>query len=149
MQDLSTTSPAPLPPSPQGEGLFGGSRKLLIAVAMLALAIGYFGFTAFQNATVYYLTVGELLSGKAQTGETVRVAGSLVPDSFQREADSTLARFTITDGNGVLNADYSGILPELFFNEQSQIVLEGRYDGNGTFHTLSVVVKCPSKYQAA
>ncbi|MBI2171278.1 MAG: cytochrome c maturation protein CcmE [Chloroflexi bacterium] len=129
-------------------GFFSGSRKLYVAAALLAMAIGYFGFTVFQNATVYYLTVDELLALDTKATETVRVAGKLVPDSFQRDPQGTMARFTLTDGKGVLAAQYDGILPELFFNEQSQIVLEGRYDGSGVFHTSSVVVKCPSKYQA-
>lgn len=135
-----------LPKHPRG--FFSGSRKLYVAAALLALAIGYFGFTAFQNATVYYLSVEELLTREAKATETVRVAGKLAPDSFQRDPQGTMARFSLTDGTRVLAAQYDGILPELFFNEHSQIVLEGRYDGSGVFQTSSVVVKCPSKYQA-
>lgn len=149
-------------------GLLAGRRKLYVAVAMLALAIGYFGFTAFQSATVFYLTVDELLQGQAQPGETVRVSGKLVPGSFQREEKGTTAYFSLAGERGVLEAELDGIVPELFFNEHSEIVLHGSYapagdggtgsggdssnlSGNGTagvFVANSVVVKCPSKYEA-
>ncbi len=44
-------------------GLFSGQRKLFFIIALLAVALGYFAFTALQEASVFYLTVGELLSG--------------------------------------------------------------------------------------
>ena len=132
--------------SPQG--LFAGQLKLYIAVALLALAVGFFAFMSFQGAAVYYVTVDELLAGRPQTGETVRVSGKLVPDSFRRESQGTLARFTLAGGGSTLPATYDGIVPELFFDEQSDIVLEGRYDAGGVFQAKQVIVKCPSKYQA-
>ena len=98
---------------------------------------------------MYYLTVDELLSGRAETGKTVRVNGKLVPDSFQRESQGTVAHFSLTDGKETLPAIYDGIVPELFFNEQSQIVLEGYYGSDKVFHTMTTpIVKCPSKYEA-
>ena len=131
-------------------GFFSGSRKMYVAIALLVLAIGYFGFTAFKSATVYYMTVDELFATGTKANETVRVAGKLVPGSFQSPTrGSTIARFSISGTDSVLPAVYSGIIPDLFFNEQSQIVLEGRYDGSGLFQASSLVVKCPSKYQAA
>ncbi len=150
MEQQSSTSASPSPtPMPRAKGFFSGNRKVFIALGLLVLAIGYFGFTAFKNATVYYMSVNELVSGTVRPTETVRVAGKLVPESFKREDQGTLARFNLTDGIDTLPATYDGILPELFFNEQSQIVLEGRYDSSGTFHTASVVVKCPSKYESS
>lgn len=144
----TAATPSPTP-APRPRGFFSGPRKVYIAVALLLLAIGYFGFTAFQKSTVYYYTVAQLVSADTKPNETVRVAGTLVKDSFQRDSQDALARFKLTDGNGVVDADYTGILPELFFNDNSQIVLEGKYDKSGVFHTSNVVVKCPSKYQAA
>ena len=129
-------------------GILAGQRKLYIAIAMLAMALGYFGYITFQGATVFYLTMDELLSGDAEVGKTVRVSGKLLPDSFQREAEGTVAHFSLTDGGQTLAAVYDGILPELFFNEHSDIVLEGYYHADGFFQGNTVIVTCPSKYQA-
>ena len=124
--------------------------KFLIGLVVLIAALGYFGFIAFQSATVYYYTVGELHDlGATSDGRLVRVAGKLVPDSFHREGGSTLANFTLTDGSETLSAVHDGIVPDLFFNEHSEIILEGTYAQNGVFESQNVIVKCPSKYIAA
>ena len=142
-----TTSGQPVSePSHHSPGVLAGRRKLLIAVALLAMALGYFAYTAFQGATVFYLTVDELLSGGAEAGKAVRVSGKLVADSFRREAQGTVAYFSLTDGRHTLPATYNGIFPELFFNENSNIILEGYYDSQGVFQGREVIVQCPSKY---
>jgi len=131
-----------LPPRPGGQRL-----KLAIAASVLAVALGYFGFVAFQSAKVYYLTVGEVLDGSSPS-QVVRVSGKLVPGSYQRAPGSTQAQFAVSDGSRVLQVQYDGPIPELFWNPQSDIVSEGTYQGNGTFDATAILVKCPSKYEA-
>ena len=149
MQD-PIPSPSQQPPelAESPRGLLGGRSKLIIAVGLLVVALVYLAYTAFQGATVFYLTVGELLDGRADVGETIRVNGKLVPDSFHRDAEGTVARFSLTDGQQLLPAVHDGILPELFFNEHSEIVLQGYYGEDGVFQSQMVIVKCPSKYEA-
>ena len=145
MQDsIPNQQPPDLGESPRGP--LGGRGKLIIAVGLLVVALGYLGYTAFQGATVFYLTVGELLDGEADVGETIRVNGKLVPDSFKRDTEGTIARFSLTDGQQLLPAVHDGLLPELFFNEHSEIVLQGHYGEDGVFQSQMVIVKCPSKY---
>lgn len=130
--------------------LLGSRGRLLIGAALLVAALVYFAFTAFEGSAVYYLTVSEALqSDRVQSGTRVRVSGKLVQDSFQREQRGTLARFTITDGEKLLLATYDGVVPDLFFNVHSDIVLEGQRGPDGVFNTETVIVKCPSKYAAA
>ena len=136
-----------------GEGLaslLGRHRKLLIAVAVVVAGVGYFGFIAFQNATAYYLTVDELVArGPTFVSQTVQVKGKLVPDTFVREGNgSTVAHFLLADGGEELAATYDGVLPDLFFNSHSEVVLSGQYDESGLFTADRVLVKCPSKYRS-
>ena len=143
---------APLPETqPSEEGILSSHRvKLLIAFAVLVGALGYFIFQAFSGATVYYYTVGEINEiGPSPEGRIVRVSGKLEPDSFHRAAGSTLSEFRLTDGAETLAAAHEGVLPDLFFNEHSEIILEGSYDPNGVFKSENIIVKCPSKYVAA
>jgi cytochrome c-type biogenesis protein CcmE len=131
----------------EGSGLFSGPVKLAVGGAVVVAALAYFAFMAFQSATVYYYTVGELQErGATAAGETVRVSGKLVDGSFSRDTDSTLARFALTDGATDLPATHDGVLPELFFNEHSEVILEGNYTPEGVFQSHNVIVKCPSKY---
>ena len=76
-----------------------------------------------------------------------------MPESFQREDSGTLARFQLIDKEGDasdvnLEASYVGVMPDLFFNPHSEIILEGSYTPTGVFETDSILVKCPSKYQS-
>lgn len=133
----------------EGSAVFNNRAKMLVGLLVLIAALGYFAFMAFESATVYYYTVGELSElGTSETGELVRVNGKLVPDSFKREGESILAHFSLTDGSQTLNAVHSGVVPDLFFNDHSEIILEGTYAPDGVFHSQNVIVKCPSKYVA-
>ena len=86
-------------------------------------------------------------------GTIVRLAGKLVEGSFQREDKSLVARFQLADKDGesphtAVNATYSSVLPDLFFNPHSEIILQGSVGEDGVFQADHVLVKCPSKYQA-
>ena len=133
------------------EGVLSSHRvKMFLGLAVLIAAMGYLAFQAFQSATVYYLTVSELHQREpSQDGRVVRVSGKLVDGSFVREPESILANFTITDGVETLNAVHHGVVPDLFFNAHSEIILEGSYTQAGVFESQNVIVKCPSKYVAA
>lgn len=122
--------------------------KLFIGIGVFVLALGYLGFTAFESASAYYLTVGELTAkGAAIYDSNVRVNGKLVPASFERGTDGILVHFSLTDGQETIRAVHNGLVPDLFFNEHSEILLEGTYGSNGLFDAQAIIVKCPSKYQ--
>lgn len=143
---------APYYPEPVDEGgsMVANRGKFLIGMVVLIGALGYFAFMAFQSATVYYYTVSEMSEvGATPDGRLVRVSGKLVPDSFSRGDGTTVASFSLTDGTQVLQASHDGVVPELFFNEHSEIILEGSHTPGGVFQSQNVIVKCPSKYVAA
>ena len=148
MAQIAPQRTEPLIPA---EGTLLGHRiKIFIALVVLIGALGYLGFIAFKSATVYYYTVDEISrAGPTADGKVVRVSGKLVASSFYREDGSTLAHFALTDGTLNMQAVHNGVLPNLFFNEHSEIILEGAYTPDGLFESQNVIVKCPSKYVAA
>ena len=135
---------------PRGIGdIFNNKTRFLIFSSALILCLGYLILTTFPNNTVYYFTVDELLAAEhTLDGRDIRVVGKLVPESFQRTTGTTIARFSLHNTGETISASYDGILPDLFFNPNSDIVLEGQYQPSGHFATKNIVVKCPSKYQA-
>ena len=141
------------PPKPiiqEGDTLLSNRWKILIGLLILVTGLSYFGFIAFGSATVYYYTVTELNDiGPTPPDKLVRVKGKLDPSSFYRNKGSTVAHFTLSDDGGTLYATHDGVLPDLFFNEHSEIILEGEYQPNGIFDSQTVIVSCPSKYIAA
>ena len=123
--------------------------KTLIAGIVLFSALAYLGFITFKSATVYYYTVSEIKSeGHNTAGKLVRVSGKLVPESFERVDGVAGARFSLTDGDDSILAVHNGLIPDLFFNQNSEIILEGMYDPDDSFRSQNVIVKCPSKYVA-
>lgn len=123
--------------------------RLIIGGTLFLGALIYFASLAFQGSTVYYLTVDEIREqGSSAYGVQNRVSGRLVTESFEREPQGTLASFALADEGGqhTLPTQYDGIVPDLFFNEHSEIIAEGSYGPDGVFHADQVIVKCPSKY---
>ena len=120
---------------------------------VLILAIGYMIYAAFPGNTLYFLTVSELMEAdEYKDGRMVRVSGKLLEGTFHREQGSTHAAFSLVDSDGPsslgMEASYVGVMPDLFFNPHSEIILQGHYDSNDVFDTDTILVKCPSKYQA-
>ena len=148
MQDSSPLQQQ-YPQFEEPRGFLSGRIKLIVAITVLVVAVVYLAINAFQGATVFYFTVSELVEENSAVGERVRVNGKLVSESFQRDLEGTTATFQLTDGKNLLPAVHEGILPELFFNEHSEIVLQGTYTTKGVFESQMVIVKCPSKYASA
>ena len=137
-----------------GNSVFRSNRTRFIIVAtVVVLALGFMIWAAFGENTRYFLTVSEFNSrSEIQDGQMVRVSGKLVEGTFNRPDKSTVSQFQLTDKEGVnsgtalLEASYEGVLPDLFFNPHSEIILEGSYGADGVFQTNEILVKCPSKY---
>ena len=138
------------------EGRSHRTRFIIIAVVVV-LSLAFMIWAAFGENTRYFLTVSELNAKQAvqeiESGQMVRVSGKLVEGTFNRPEKSTVSRFQLTDkegansGSALLLATYEGVLPDLFFNPHSEIILEGSYSGEGVFHASEILVKCPSKYR--
>jgi cytochrome c-type biogenesis protein CcmE len=129
--------------------LFGPRAKLAIAFVLVAGALIYFAVIAFQSATVNYKSVSDIASaGATPDGRTEGVKGKLVTDSYVRSADGITANFSIVDEGGsvTMPVTYAGEVGQVFFNEHSEIIVQGRVRAGGTFHADTLTVRCPSKY---
>ena len=146
--DLTPDTLEPGEPAAVATTLLSPRAKLVIFGVLIVGALAFFAMMMFKNATVYYLTVGELASqGPTEEGRLVRVAGKLVKGSFERAPNGLDVSFEIRDEDGgVLPITYAGEVGQLFFNDHSDLILEGVYDGNGEFSTQTLIVKCPTKY---
>ena len=133
-----------------------GPRTRLIIVSVVALlAVGYMVYAAFPGNALYFLTVNEFLGGQQyHDGRTLRVSGKLVEGSFARPERSVVSRFQLEDKAEAsseakyLQATYSGVLPDLFFNPHSEVILQGSYGSDRVFQAETILVKCPSKYRS-
>ena len=149
MREGQTEIPEGLPAG--GSSVFNNKTRLLIVGMVVVLALGYLIYAAFPGNTLYYLTVDEFLSDESNLdGRSFRVVGTLVPGTLEwMQGEEPHANFVLAYHGQELGATYHGaVLPDLFDNPHSEIVLEGYYGQGDVFHTDTVIVKCPSKYQA-
>ena len=138
------------------EASSGQSRRLRFVVVALVvvLALGYMIYAAFPGNALFYLSVAEFMDKQeAQDGRVVRVSGKLVEGSYQRKGQTTLSRFQLTDSETTkamerLEASYEGVIPDLFFNPHSEIILQGSYGPSRVFQADTILVKCPSKFRS-
>ena len=120
----------------------------------MGLALGYMVYAAFPGNALYFMSVNEFMDKEeAQDGRIVRVSGKLMDGSFHRPDNSTDTTFRLIDEGSPLGADnllasYVGILPDLFFNPHSEIILQGSYGPDQVFAADTILVKCPSKYRS-
>ncbi len=129
--------------------LMSPRAKLGVAFVLVAGALIYFAFTAFQGATVSYLSVAQALADSPTAiDRQVGVIGKLVQDSYVRDADGLTARFSIKDEDGAeeLEITYKGEIGQVFVNDHSEIILQGQKLVNGSFTADNLTVRCPSKY---
>lgn len=127
----------------------GKNKKLKfgIGIAIILAAVGWEAVSGFQQSKTYYVTVKELTSGKS-AHEHVRVGGVITPGSIHRTGQTLT--FRISQGDLSLPITYVGeaALPD-DFKGGAQAIVEGDYQGDGTFRAQQVQAKCASKYQAA
>lgn len=124
-----------------------GRWGVLLAVAVVAAAIGWLAFSGIGNALVYYKTPTELSALGAQgIGQHIRLGGLVVPDSLAC-ADGGVD-FVLTDGETeipVRSAPGNGLLCP---REGVGVVVQGRLSTLGVFEPTEVIVKHDENYVA-
>ena len=121
-------------------------KRFLIGGIIVFLAIGFLGYMGFMGAATYYYEVGELLAqGSSIYAENVRVNGQVAPGSVEQEAQGTILRFTIIDGEESLPVVYQGVVPDTF-KVGNEVVVEGHLNSTGVFQAHTLMPKCPSRY---
>lgn len=120
------------------------------AIIIIVLSsLVFFGFQAFSEATYKYYSVNEILSsGSIDSNTQIGLKALLVPNSYVRSADGLSATFNVKDKDNENNirVNYSGEIGSVFFNEYSELIMQGYFDNKDTFVATNLSVRCPSKY---
>ena len=120
---------------------------VLLAVAVVAGAIGWLAFSGIGNALVYYRTPTELAAlGEQGIGRVMRLGGLVLPNSLACTDGGV--DFRLTDGDTeipVHAAPGNGLLCP---REGVGVVVEGRLNTLGVFEPTQVIVKHDENYVA-
>ena len=116
---------------------------VLVIVVAAALAVGL-GVYALQQNMNYLLTPSQVQSGQAAGYKTFRLGGMVKAGSVQRSNTSLKTTFTVVDAGGAMPVEYTGILPDLFRDNQS-VIATGHMD-NARFIATQVLAKHDETY---
>ncbi len=120
------------------------NRRTTWTLAGIGLIGGFiaFGAGAFKSSLTPYVSFEVARSARG----AVQVAGSLVPHSTRYDPERGALLFTLAnEGGDTLAVTYKGVKPGNF-EEATQIVAIGRFNGSA-LEAERLLVKCPSKYQ--
>ena len=122
-------------------------RIQVIALATVALVlstvlIGY----AMRDGINFFRAPTQVLEEPPEPSEVFRIGGLVLEGSIVRGQGETI-RFSVTDGNGVVPVTYTGVLPDLF-EENQGMVGTGRYI-DGVFEASEILAKHDETYMPA
>lgn len=116
--------------------ILGGLAFLSAAAALTFYALG--------QKTSYFYMPGDLATVSLEAGQRIRLGGLVEKGTIQRGQGATVA-FAVTDTDKSVKVTYTGILPDLFREEQG-VITEGSFGSDGTFVADSVLAKHDENY---
>jgi cytochrome c-type biogenesis protein CcmE len=125
-------------------------RAIKIALTTVVLVGAFSGllYSTLREDTQYYKHVEEVMGQPEQWyGKRLQLHGFVVKDSVLRRRDSLDYKFKIQSNGAVVDAVYTGIVPDTFKSE-SEVVIKGKLGPEGfTVEPNGIMAKCPSKYE--
>ena len=92
----------------------------------------------------YLFTPSQVLAGRAGDYRTFRLGGMVAPGTIRHDQHSLRVDFTVTDGDHLMPVQYTGILPDLFRDNQA-VIATGHMQGD-VFVATEVLAKHDSTY---
>lgn len=113
------------------------------ALAFLGIAVALTFYALGQKASYFYMPA-ELATVTLEPGQRIRLGGLVEKGTIVRD-QGTEVRFSVTDLENTVPVTYSGILPDLFREEQG-VITEGVFGPDGVFRADSVLAKHDENY---
>lgn len=121
-------------------------KRLMVigsGLAILAAAAGLVLF-ALRQEIVFFRTPSDLVDQPIAAGTRLRLGGLVEKGSVVR-GQGTDVTFVVTDTIKTVKVSYTGILPDLFREEQG-VVAEGAMTSEGSFVADTVLAKHDENY---
>lgn len=117
-------------------------QVIALATVDLVLSTGLIGY-AMRDGINFFRAPTQVLAEPPLPTEVFRIGGLVAEGSIVRGQGETV-RFDVTDGNGIVPVTYTGVLPDLF-EENQGMVGTGRYV-NGVFEATEILAKHDETY---
>ncbi|ATG39704.1 cytochrome c maturation protein CcmE [Phaeobacter piscinae] len=110
-----------------------------VALVVATALIGY----AMRDGINFFRSPSQVIAEPPEASEVFRIGGLVEEGSIIRGQGETLS-FVVTDGGASVPVTYTGVLPDLF-SENQGMVGTGRYI-NGTFEASEILAKHDETY---
>ena len=119
--------------------------KTLVTTLVLTAALGGLLWGTLAEGTEYYMHVDEVMAEPdAWYGKKLQVHGFVVEGSRRWKPDTLDVRFQVEHNGAVIDAEYTGIVPDTFL-DGSEVVISGQLGPHGfTVAPNGGMAKCPS-----
>jgi len=117
---------------------------VLLVLIGVATAVGLTAYAMRENINLFY-PPADIVAGNVPVGKKIRAGGMVVNGSVQRDPNSLKVAFEITDYKAKVKVEYTGILPDLFAEDQG-VVASGVLDAKGVFQADEVLAKHDENY---
>ena len=123
-------------------------RMLLIGLVVSGVIVSTsLALRAFDDNLLYFFSPTQIAKGEAPTEQNFRLGGIVVKDSIMQSDGSLTVKFVVTDFVHSVPVQYTGVLPDLFVEEQG-VVTRGRLDASGRFEAEEVLAKHDENYMS-
>jgi cytochrome c-type biogenesis protein CcmE len=116
---------------------------ILGALAFLGAATGLTFYALGQKASYFYMPA-DLQAATLEPGQRIRLGGLVEKGTIVRGQGPEVS-FAVTDTEKSVKVKYTGILPDLFREEQG-VITEGSFGPDGVFVADSVLAKHDETY---
>ena len=117
-------------------------QVIVLAFVALAVSTALIGF-AFKDGINFFRSPSEVADAPPPPNEVFRIGGLVEEGSLQRGQGETV-KFLVTDGGASIPVVFTGVLPDLF-DENQGMIGTGRYI-DGVFEAEEILAKHDETY---
>jgi cytochrome c-type biogenesis protein CcmE len=115
---------------------------IILAFVAMAVSVGLMGY-AFKDGINFFRSPSQVAEEPPRPNEVFRIGGLVAEGTLVRGQGETVS-FEVTDGGASIPVTYTGVLPDLF-EENQGMVGTGRYV-NGVFEASEILAKHDETY---
>ena len=125
--------------------------KFIVGAFVITVSVGFLMASGVKETGVYFVTPVELAEKVAADTSLysvgIRMGARVVSGTISRDVATQTVSFDVTDGTQSYPVVYRGLPPDTF-DDDADVVVEGRLSRDGVFHATTLLAKCGSRYEA-
>ena len=122
-------------------------KRLLIVIFIIlgsSLSAYLIGTALKDNLNLFY-EPSKIKNGEIPLNKRIRIGGMVMENSIERDPNSLIVNFVVSDFKASIPVIYDGILPDMF-EENTGTVVTGRLKEDGVFIAEQVLAKHDENY---